>query len=159
MTSTDTRFDTPLYTVAEAARFLAVPTSTFSGWARGYVRRAGGRTSVGKPVLSLVRDTGDEASVPFIGLAEGMVLAAIRRSGVPMQRIRPALLAVQDSIGIHHALASERLYTDGAEVLSGTPGADLRRRAGGCCRPCRCAITFPMRPTSGRGRSGCRGRP
>jgi uncharacterized protein (DUF433 family) len=55
--------------------------------------------------------------VPFITLAEGMVLAAIRKTGVPMQRIRPALLALQDHLGIEHALASQRLYSDGAEVL------------------------------------------
>ena len=56
-------------------------------------------------------------SVPFIGLVEGMVLAAIRRSGVPLQRIRPALDALAKEIGVTHALASKRLYTDGAEVL------------------------------------------
>jgi uncharacterized protein (DUF433 family) len=46
-----------------------------------------------------------------------MVLAAIRETGVPMQRIRPALLALQREIGLDHALASSRLYSDGAEVL------------------------------------------
>jgi uncharacterized protein (DUF433 family) len=46
-----------------------------------------------------------------------MVLAAIRRSGVPLQRIRPALDALASEIGVTHALASKRLYTDGAEVL------------------------------------------
>jgi uncharacterized protein (DUF433 family) len=113
----DIRFDTPLYTVAEAAMFLGVPASTFSGWAKGYVRRSADRTTVGEPLLSLVPGSGSQPSVPFIGLAEGMVLAAIRRGGVPMQRIRPALLALQETIGVHHALASERLYSDGAEVL------------------------------------------
>jgi uncharacterized protein (DUF433 family) len=58
-----------------------------------------------------------QPSVPFIGLVEGMVLAAIRRSGVPLQRIRPALDALAKEIGVTHALASKRLYTDGAEVL------------------------------------------
>jgi len=35
----DRRFETPLYTAAEAARFLDVPVSTFATWAKGYVRR------------------------------------------------------------------------------------------------------------------------
>jgi len=116
-TDTDIRFDMPLYTVAEAARYLAVPTTTFSSWAKGYVRRSVERTTVGRPLLSVVPSNGPRASVPFIRLAEGMVLAAIRRSGVPMQRIRPALDALQETIGVHHALASKRLYSDGAEVL------------------------------------------
>ncbi len=55
--------------------------------------------------------------MPFIGFAEAYVLAAFRRAGVPMQRIRPAVEALSDGIGVEHALASKRLYTDGAEVL------------------------------------------
>lgn len=55
--------------------------------------------------------------VPFVGLAEGLVLAAFRKAQVPLQRIRPALQRLQDEFGVAHALASQRLYTDGAEVL------------------------------------------
>ena len=113
----DLRFDVPLYSVAESARFLGVPNSTFSGWAKGYFRRPpDGPPVTGAPVLSTINDA-DGPSVPFISLVEGMVLAAIRKTGVLMQRIRPALLALQDQLGIEHALANRRLYSDGAEVL------------------------------------------
>ena len=50
-------------------------------------------------------------------MAEALVLAAVRRSGVPLQRVRPALAHLQREIGLDHALASRRLFTDGAEVL------------------------------------------
>jgi uncharacterized protein (DUF433 family) len=46
-----------------------------------------------------------------------MVLAAFRQSGVSLQRVRPALSVLASDIGIEHALASKRLYTDGAELL------------------------------------------
>ena len=55
--------------------------------------------------------------MPFIGFAEAYVLSAFRRAGVPMQRIRPAVEVLSSGIGVEHALASKRLYTDGAEVL------------------------------------------
>ena len=55
--------------------------------------------------------------MPFIGFAEAYVLAVFRRAGVPLQRIRPAVDALSRNIGLEHALASKRLYTDGAEVL------------------------------------------
>jgi len=55
--------------------------------------------------------------MPFIGFAEAYVLCAFRRAGVPMQRIRPAARVLAEEIGIEHALASRRLYTDGGEVL------------------------------------------
>jgi hypothetical protein len=41
----------------------------------------------------------------------------MRSSGVPLQRIRPALAGLEKRFGLQHALASQRLYTDGAEVL------------------------------------------
>lgn len=34
-----------------------------------------------------------------------------------MQRIRPAIIRLQDELGLEHVLASQLLYTDGAEVL------------------------------------------
>jgi uncharacterized protein (DUF433 family) len=113
------RFSLPLYTVAEAARVVDVPPSTFATWARGYVRHPPGRPDVvGERIISyLAPDHAGEPSIPFVGLAEGLVLAAIRRSGVPMQRVRPAIAALEEEIGVAHALASHRLYTDGAEVL------------------------------------------
>ena len=36
---------------------------------------------------------------------------------MPLQRIRPAVDVLAKEIGVEHALASKRLYTDGAEVL------------------------------------------
>jgi uncharacterized protein (DUF433 family) len=45
------------------------------------------------------------------------VLTAIRHAGVPLQRVRPALARLDQEFGISHALASKKLYTDGAEVL------------------------------------------
>lgn len=115
----DPRFTTPLYTIGQAASIVDVPTSTFANWVKGYRQHPPGRSQVsGRPVLTcFVPDTPNGPSIPFIGLAEGLVLAAIRRSGVPMQRIRPALDALQQQIGVDHALASQRLYSDGAELL------------------------------------------
>ena len=114
----DIRFDVPLYTVAEAARFLGVPTSTFATWAKGYVRRPLGRpVVVGEPIVSSLKAARGFAAVPFVGVAEGMVLAAFRRAGVSLQHIRGAVSILEHEIGIEHALASQRLYTDGAVIL------------------------------------------
>lgn len=113
------RFDTPLYTVAEAARIVGVPSRTLADWAKGYIRRFPNRRDVsGGPVITFEPPSRrGEPSIPFIGLAEALVLAAVRRSGVPMQRIRPALVQLQKEIGVEHALASRKLFTDGAELL------------------------------------------
>jgi uncharacterized protein (DUF433 family) len=117
-TVSDIRFVQPLYTVAEAARIVDVPTSTFTRWVRGYERRPPGRAVViGAPLLETLPAQPGSPSLPFIAVAEAMVLAAIRRQGVPMQRIRPALDVLRRQLGLEHALATQRLYTEGAEVL------------------------------------------
>lgn len=117
-TSAVDRFTDPLYSLAEASRYLGLSHSTFRSWARGYEARVKGRTVIGKPVITALGAPGQRgASVPFVGLAEGYALTAIRKSGVPLQRIRPALEQLSKEMGIGHALASQRLFTDGAEVL------------------------------------------
>jgi uncharacterized protein (DUF433 family) len=114
------RFTAPLYTLAEASQFLGVTNSTFSSWARGYRKhRTAAADVVGAPILTTVaRAPGARGPmVPFVGLAEGLVLAGMRRAGVPLQRIRPALTELERQFSVANALASQRLYTDGAEVL------------------------------------------
>ena len=115
----ETRFRTPLYTVAEAARIVNVPVSTLATWTRGYVRRFPDRPAVsGDAVVTHVSTVGPrQPSIPFVGLAEALVLAAVRRSGVSMHCVCPALRQLQEGLGVAHALAPQRLYTDGAELL------------------------------------------
>jgi uncharacterized protein (DUF433 family) len=127
------RFSVPLYTVADAARIVGVPVSTLASWAHGYVRKFPNRPDVaGSPIITHLQTEGPrQPTIPFIGLAEALVLAAVRKSGVPMQRIRPALRQLQADIGLEHALASRTLYTDGAELLydygAHHPGSDEGR--------------------------------
>ena len=98
-----------LYSIAEAAQYLGLPYSTLQGW----VNPGAGREAL---VTSLGRK-GYDASIPFIGLAEAFVLQAARQAGVPRTRIRPGVEAVKAELGLEHALASELLFTDGAELL------------------------------------------
>lgn len=74
--------------------------------------------------MSSLPHTGYDASIPFIGFAEAFVLQAVRRAGVPRTRIRPGVEAVKTELGLEHALASELLYTDGAELLVKYASAD-----------------------------------
>lgn len=113
----DPRFSVPRYSPREAARFLGVPQSTLTTWARGYERRhPGRRPTVSGPILTTL-PLNEGRGLPFVGLVEGMVAAGFRSSGVSMQHLRRALARLQDELGVEHALASERLYTDGAAIL------------------------------------------
>ena len=113
------RFKIPLYGLGEAAGYLAVRPSTLATWAYGYERRrAAEGVIVARPVITAVRPARrHEAAVPFIGLAEAYALAAFRQAGVLLQRIRPAIDALDQELGLRYALASRRLHTDGAEIF------------------------------------------
>jgi uncharacterized protein (DUF433 family) len=108
LTDDDPRIARAIFTLRETAAYLGQPKSTIQWWARQPGRA---------PLITCFPRQGRQATVPFIGFAEAYVLSSFRRAGVPLQRIRPAVEALTKEIGIAHALASERLYTDGAEVL------------------------------------------
>lgn len=130
MAADDIRFDVPLYTQAEAASHLNMPATTFRSWARGYRNTFPDRPPVyGAPLITYAgQPHSPQPSIPFVGLAEGVFLSALRRADVPMQKIRPALDLVRDKLGIRFALASQRLYAHGAEVLfEVSEGAALER--------------------------------
>jgi uncharacterized protein (DUF433 family) len=114
--ATDVRFTVPLYSQAEAARYVDMPASTLRTWT--HVVPSGRRRSRGSSLVTyLPSSSASEPSVPFIGLAEAMFLSALRKAGVPLQQIRPALSLVRDRLGVEYALASQRLYVVGAQLL------------------------------------------
>ena len=113
----DRRFTVPLYSITEAAQYLDVPRPTLKTWVDGYVRHPEGRTVIGKPLVTAAAQTRPGyPRLPFVGFAEAYVLNAFRSAGVPLQRIRASLDALIREVG-PYALASEKLSTDGAEVL------------------------------------------
>ncbi|MEZ0493296.1 DUF433 domain-containing protein [Kineococcus sp. TBRC 1896] len=113
----DERFTVPLYSVAEAARHLdRMPASTLSTWVDGYVRGQHGQYRGEPLVTAFTPKRRGYPRLPFVGLAEAYALNAFRKAGVPLQRIRASLDALVAERG-PHALASEHLITDGAEVL------------------------------------------
>lgn len=115
----DPHYTTPIYHKTEAAHIIAIPTQTFRDWALGYARkRLDGSQVVSVPIVTTLEPMRPRGvSVPFVGLAEAYIVAAFTKAGVPMRRIRPAVLWLQEHIGLPQALASQRLQTDGAEVL------------------------------------------
>jgi uncharacterized protein (DUF433 family) len=105
----DLRVARAIFTLRETAAYLDLPKSTVQWWARPPESK--------RSLITCFPAQGNAATVPFIGFAEAFVLASFRRAGLPLQRIRPAVEVLAREIGVEHALASKRLYTDGAEVL------------------------------------------
>ena len=93
--------------------------STLRTWSHGYTKTFKDRPPVaqGPVITSLTGASRDTRSIPFIGLVEATVVQAFRRTGLPMQRIRKALEVLANQGELQHALASRKLYSDGANVL------------------------------------------
>jgi uncharacterized protein (DUF433 family) len=106
----DVRFSEPLYTVHEMAYYLRRPLGTVEHWVHG-------RGTVGSLVTLLPSDRRRHAEVPFIGLAEALVVNFLRRRGISMPKIRRALDELAKEMSLDYALASRRLNTDGVEVF------------------------------------------
>jgi len=104
----DPRLGTAIFTLRESAAYLHTPVSTLHAWAH---------PTDGPPLVTVLPRAGRQATVPFVGFAEAFVLGALRKAGLPMQRIRPAVAKLSAEIGLDHALASQRVYTDGAELI------------------------------------------
>jgi uncharacterized protein (DUF433 family) len=69
-------------------------------------------------VITRFGGLGRGPSIPFIGLAEAMSLAALRRQeGVPLPQVRKVVDHLQTALGLEHALASEDLYLVGARLV------------------------------------------
>lgn len=102
-----------MYTQTEVAQLIGATQSCLQRWARGHQN-----PGVAPQGALITVDRGRRGyTVPFVGLAEAYMLRAFRKAGVSMTRIRPTVEKLRDGMGIEHALASERLKTDGAEIL------------------------------------------
>ena len=110
------RRSTGLFNLAQAAKYLAVNKGTLAKWAR--------ESDKAPPVITAFPREGREVLVPFVGFAEAFALTALRRAGVSMQKIRPAVADLREEVGLEHALASKNLATDGVEVLYKYAGDD-----------------------------------
>lgn len=104
-----------ILSIREASKYLGTNQRTLNNWARG--------TGDAKPVVTTFKD-GKEVLLPFVGFAEAYALTALRRAGVSMQEIRPAVADLKREVGIEHALASRNLATDGVRVLYKYAGDD-----------------------------------
>lgn len=105
------RFEAPIYTIGKAAWLLDVKEQTLRNWT---VDQPGGG-----PLVTAYPTAGRfQPVIPFVGFAEGFVVAAFRQhSKMPMGYLRAVLAEVERLLGVQHALASNVLASHGKAVL------------------------------------------
>ena len=114
--------DIPAYSVAAAARYLCLSSSTLRTWVRGYryVDASGDRRFL-EPVI-LLPDC--EPYLSFNNVVEAHVLRAIRQvHGVSLPRVRRALDYVSNQFDVANPLAHQSFETDGIDLFVTRSGA------------------------------------
>lgn len=111
----DARF-APAYGVAEAARYLGIPSSTLRSWVSGVQYHTDRRDF--EPVIAVPKS--ENVQLSFVNVVEAHVLVALRRvHKVRLQEIRAAL----DTLELHfpeqaaHPLAFQSFATDGKDLF------------------------------------------
>lgn len=106
----------PLYSAAEAARFLHLPVSTVRAWAFGQGYRVRRERRHFAPVISTADREGRRLS--FLNLVELLVLAAIRRKHhVPLPQVRRAVNFLRKRFPSRYSLADHQFQTDGMDLF------------------------------------------
>jgi uncharacterized protein (DUF433 family) len=106
----------PVYSLAEAARYLRMPVPTLRSWiaGRNYPVKAGSHFF--KPTILLPR--GERSLLSFVNLVEAHVLDAIRRQhNVSFSKVRQAIQFLRKEFDSQHPLADHRIETDGKDLF------------------------------------------
>jgi uncharacterized protein (DUF433 family) len=106
----------PLYSAAEAARYLHLPVSTVRAWVFGQGYRVKDDHRQFKAVINTVDPKTRRLS--FLNLVELLVLAAIRRKHqVPLPKVRSAVEYLRKRFPSKHPLADHRFQTDRVDLF------------------------------------------
>ena len=117
----DPRASRPIYTINEAAHYLGTPYETMRRWVRP--------PDEGESLVAAFPKDGHRPVLPFVGLAEALVLSIAYRGGMRSDRIAEGVAGIKKTFGkrgIEYVLASKLLYHDKTELLLAEPGKELR---------------------------------
>lgn len=102
--------DRPVTTIGEAARQLRIPRATLRNWLEGADRQ-------GRRYEPVLRETPTgSAEVTWGEMVEARYLRAYRTQ-VPLQRLRPFIVALRREFGVPYPLAHFRPYVDATRRL------------------------------------------
>lgn len=110
--------DAPAYSIADAARYVMIPSATVRSWVAGrYYPVSHEPKKYWRPLIT-PPEKGPPWYLSFRNLAEAHVLATLRRQhGVSMEAVRRAIAYVEDKLGDPHPLVNPHMRTDGISLF------------------------------------------
>ncbi len=105
----------PLYSLADASRFLLIPRQTLAAWTRGRFFPARTGRVWAAPLITTPNP--EMGWLSFANLAEAHVLAATRDHGIPMVSVRAALTYLENEFPGPHPLLGRAFYHNGKDIF------------------------------------------
>ncbi|MBW4552611.1 MAG: DUF433 domain-containing protein [Aphanocapsa sp. GSE-SYN-MK-11-07L] len=112
----DHTYNTPAYSVTDAARYLHIPLVTLRSWLKGrtYTTKTGQQTF--EPLIE--RPDPEYSQLSFTNLVEAHVLRIIREAHqVKLDKVRKALDYMSQQLNTLHPLVHRRFETDGIDLF------------------------------------------
>jgi len=109
LTDTDIRVSSPIASRTMTAALADVKGARLTRWS--HAPQTGAR-----PLVHTVTRTG-KFTVPLVGIAEAVSVAALVDAGLSLHKVRQATEFVRDHFSDEYALASPSLFTDGVELF------------------------------------------
>lgn len=108
--------EVPAYAIAEAARYLGMPTATLRSWVIGRMYPVAGGTRLFRPVIAIADK--ERKRLSFINLVEAHVLNAIRRTHhIALPKVRSALDYLRRQLGSPRPLIDRQFTTDNVNLF------------------------------------------
>jgi uncharacterized protein (DUF433 family) len=106
----------PAYTVADAARYLRIPSGTLQAWLHGRTYNTKDGQQFSAPLIQ--RPSTEFSQLSFINLIEAHVLRVIRQDhNIRLDKVRTALDYIEREFTTPHPLASIDFQTDGVNLF------------------------------------------
>ena len=108
-------YNDPLLNIADAATYIAMPSSTLGTWRREQSIHSLAPAGRGRPTL------------PFVAVVEAFVLRSLTEAGFPARRVREAAEGARRHFGDPYGLARPGIGHDGVEIFIRAGGDELLR--------------------------------
>lgn len=111
-------FDIGLYTIADAARLVRIPTREVARWMFGYEYTRGEERRRVLPVAGEQHMVDDQRALSFFELLELRLIRELRQHGVSLQAIRLAVQRAKEEHDHPHPFVIRSIATDGRSIFA-----------------------------------------
>jgi uncharacterized protein (DUF433 family) len=111
-------FETGIYSIADVSHLTQINPKTIKGWIDGYSYAVKGGIHIQDALWSPEIPREElKIRLSFNDLLEIRAVSEMRKIGIPLQRIRSAIVSLQSLVGVTYPFSKHIVYTDGRSLF------------------------------------------